>query len=346
MVVPASAFEVTKAETNQSYPQVILNLLDGQQYFGVPHVYQGGNGGAPTSQWPAHYGPNNASQYLSPVSTSVNQPVLVLAPAQPLAWGATLWQEYRSGGSLRITNIGTYASGTSPVADGFAMYLFLPSSSLTWGISPTYNYSINYASTAEWNINHPSPVEGEVILPQSKFNLHRSRVWPIPADRLCRCQCHWRWNAFVVTNPNGNNAIVTPSPSLNLGQGNAGWDGIGTGKFQLEPVDWLSATVSYNPSVNALTGIAHGLNAGQSVSFTLNPGGHSAPSSCGSYGFGIGPATGGDHAHWALSRAATTQQAPTPPSPAPPLPSARRRTRSGNSGAWKLTRIDMDSLGR
>jgi len=151
---------------------------------------------------------------------------------------------------------------------------------------------------------------------------------------------------LVVTNPNGNNATFTPSPSLNLGRGNAGWDGIGTGKFQLEPGDWISAIVTYNPSVNALTGIAYGLNAGQSESFALNSSGHFTPSSCGSYAFGIGPAAGGDHANRALSRAATAQQAPTPPSPAPPLPSARRRTRSGNSGAWKLTRIDMDSLWR
>jgi len=346
MVVPVSVFAVTKAETNQSYPQVILNLLDGQQYFGVSYAHQGDYNGKPTNQWPVYCGPSKASQYLSPISTSVNQPVLVLAPAQPLTSGAMFWQEYRSGGSVRITNIGTYASGTSPVADGFAMYLFLPPSSLTWGISPTYNYSINYTSTAEWNINCPSPVEGEVILPQSKFNLHRGRVWPILADRLCRCQCHWRWNALVVTNPNGNNATVTPSPSLNLGQGNAGWDGIGTGKFQLKPGGWISATVTYNPSVNALTRIAYGLNAGQSVSFALNSSGHFAPPSSGSYAFGIGPAAGGDHADWALSRAAMAQQAPTPPSPAPPLPSARRRTRSRNSGAWKLTRIDMGSVWR
>jgi len=344
-VVPVSAFEVNKAETNQPYPQVILNQLDGQQYFGLSHAHQGYNGVVPTSQWPVYCGPSTASQYLSPISTSVNQPMLELAPAQPLTPGSTLWQEYRSGGSARITNIGTCASGTSPVADGFAMYLFLPPSSLTWGISPTYNYSINYTSTAEWNASHPSPVEGEVILPE-QFNLHRSRVWPILADRLCRCQCHWRWNALVVTDASGNNVIVTPSPSPNLGRGNAGWDGIGTGKFQLKPGGWISATVTCNPSVNALTGIAHGLNAGQSVSFTLNPSGHFTPPSSGSCAFGMGPAAGGDHAHWALSRAAMAQQAPTPPSPAPPLPSARRRTRSGNSGAWKLTRINMDSLWR
>jgi len=151
---------------------------------------------------------------------------------------------------------------------------------------------------------------------------------------------------LVVTDASGNNATVTPSPSPNLGRGNAGWEGIGTGKFQLKPGGWISAIVTHNPSTNALTGIAYGLNAGQSESFALNSSGHFAPPSCGSYAFRIGPATGGDGANRALSRAATAQQAPTPPSPAPPLPSARRRTRSGNSGAWKLARIDMDSLWR
>jgi hypothetical protein len=54
---------VTKAQ--QPYTQVILNLLNGQQYFGVPHVYQGDNNGAPTNKWPVYYGPNNASSYWS-----------------------------------------------------------------------------------------------------------------------------------------------------------------------------------------------------------------------------------------------------------------------------------------
>jgi hypothetical protein len=54
----------TKAQASQTNTQVvILNLLNGQQYFGAPHVYQGDNFGYPTSQWPTYLGPNNASQY-------------------------------------------------------------------------------------------------------------------------------------------------------------------------------------------------------------------------------------------------------------------------------------------
>jgi len=40
---------VTKAQTSQTNTQVILNLVNGQQYFGVPHVYQGDNDGSPTT---------------------------------------------------------------------------------------------------------------------------------------------------------------------------------------------------------------------------------------------------------------------------------------------------------
>jgi len=63
----------TKAQTNQLYTQVILDLFNGQQHFSVPHVYQGDCSSAPTNQWPVYYRPNNASQYWSPVSTIENQ---------------------------------------------------------------------------------------------------------------------------------------------------------------------------------------------------------------------------------------------------------------------------------
>jgi len=61
----------TKAQ--QLYTRVIMNLLNGQQYFGVPHVYQGDQNelfSTRTSQWPVYYGPSTASQYWG--STSIN----------------------------------------------------------------------------------------------------------------------------------------------------------------------------------------------------------------------------------------------------------------------------------
>ena len=52
--------------------QVILNLENGQQYFGAPHIYSGYHY-SPTSQWPVYYGPSTASQYWSQGGISSNQ---------------------------------------------------------------------------------------------------------------------------------------------------------------------------------------------------------------------------------------------------------------------------------
>jgi hypothetical protein len=72
VVVLVIASVIAKAQTSQANTQIILDLLHGQQYFGVPHVYQGDYNGAPTNQWPVYYGPSNAGQCWS--STSINQP--------------------------------------------------------------------------------------------------------------------------------------------------------------------------------------------------------------------------------------------------------------------------------
>jgi len=115
---------VAKAQASQSYVQVILNLLNGQQYFGVPHVYQGDYYGLPTSQWPVYYGPNNASQYWSLAGISSDQPVLELAPAaQTFSAGAMFWSETYIGGPVKITFISTHTATFSPAADGFVIYL-------------------------------------------------------------------------------------------------------------------------------------------------------------------------------------------------------------------------------
>jgi hypothetical protein len=126
---------------------VILNLLNGQQYFGVPHVYQGDYNGTPTNEWPAYYGPSNASQYWS--STGINQAVLELTPYlgipayvlnKPGTAGGMFWNENYSGGSLTVTLLGTLSNGQPPgqFADGFDIYLFLKPT--MWSVSPQYNY--------------------------------------------------------------------------------------------------------------------------------------------------------------------------------------------------------------
>jgi len=306
---------------SQNY-QVVLNLLNGQQYFGVPPVYQGDNNGAPTNSYPVYYGPNNVSQYWG--STNINQPVLELVPAQQGVAGAMFWSETYSGGPVKITIIGTYSSGSSPVADGFEIYLFL--NPTTWGVSPKYNYSIPYTSTAgeRWLYapSYPSPAEGDVILPQSSTSYLIIQWDPWWQFGYGTWGATGQWNVWIVSNPSGNNVSITPNPSPNLngyssiGLPYAGWDGIGTGAFQPNPGDRINITVTYNPSTNALTGIAIDLNTGQSANFTLNLGNYYTPPSSGSYVFGIAGNTAGSYANWALLYVAMIGSVKSP-SPSP-----------------------------
>jgi len=290
--------------------QVVLSLMNGQQYFGVPHVYQGDNRGTPTNKWPVYYGPNSASQYWSQGNIKSNQPVLMMVPTQYYSGGAMFWSETYSGGLVKITIIGTYSSGSSPVADGFGIYLFL--NPTTWGISPKYNYSIPYTSTKGngWELSsYPSSVEGDVILPQSSTSyliVQWDPVWQFGGHK--QSGATGQWNVWIVNNTNGNNPSVSPSPSPNLGGGFAGWDGIGTGYFQPNPGDRINITVTYDPSTNTLTGIATDLNTGQSASFTLNLGNYYTPPNSGNYVFGIAGNGGLSYANWALLYVATTQQ--------------------------------------
>jgi len=101
VAVPVIVSAVTKAQ--QPYTQVIMNLLNGQQYFGVPHVYQGDYNGASTNRWPVYYGPNNASSYWSLAGISSNQPVLELVGPSAWASGAMFRSETYTGGPVTIT---------------------------------------------------------------------------------------------------------------------------------------------------------------------------------------------------------------------------------------------------
>jgi len=311
VVVLVIVSAVTKAQ--QPYTQVIMNLLNGQQYFGAPHVYQGDNGGTPTNQWPVYYGPSNASQYWSLAGISSNQPVLELVPAQKLFAGAMFWSETYSGGLVKITIIGTFSNGPSPFADGFEIYLFLTPT--TWGVSPKYNYSISYISTPAWEgLTYPSAVEGDVILPQSSTPYIMVQWDPWWQFGYSTSGATGQWDVLIVSNPSGNNPSVTPNPSPSLGSGYAGWDGIGTGAFQPNPGDRINITVTYDPSTNTLTGIAMDLNTGQSANFTLNLGNYYKPPSSGNYVFGVGAAT---RSGWALLYVAMTTSIKLTPSALP-----------------------------
>jgi len=305
-----------KAQASQN-AQIILNLLNGQQYFGVPHIYQGDNGTlpiGPTNKWPVYYGPGNASQYWSSISTSINQPVFELVPAQQGVAGAMFWSETYSGGVINITIIGTFSKGTIYPApsNGFEIYLFL--NPTMWGISPNYNYSIPY---------HLSPIESKVILPQSSTPYIVVQWDPLWQTTVTMNGTTGQWNVWIVNNTNGNNPSVGPSPSPNLGSYYAGWDGIGTGAFQPDSGDWIKITVTYDPSTNTLSGVAYDLNGAvyeigwRPANFTLNLNGYFTPPSSGNYVFGVGASagTGWGYANWALLYVATTQQTTTPSPP-------------------------------
>ncbi|MDT7880884.1 MAG: hypothetical protein RRB51_00005 [Thermoproteus sp.] len=299
-------FQYSFSETINPPSADVMNLLNGLQAFYVPHVYQGDINGKPTNSYPVYYGPSIASiSYWGPVSPSINQPVLMMVPAQGSSAGAMFWSETYSGGSVTITLVGTFSSGSSPVADGYEIYLFLEP--IMWGISSQYNYSISYISTSAWEgTTYPSPVEGDVILPQSLTPYIVVEWDPYWQFGYTTSGATGQWNVWIVSNPSGYNPSVSPNPSPNLsgsssiGLPYAGWDGIGTGAFQPRPGDYICITVTYNPSTNTLSGVAYDLNTGQSASFTLNLGSYWTPPSSGNYIFGVGASTGGAYANWGV----------------------------------------------
>ena len=224
--------------------------------------------------------------------------------------GIPLPQSVLSPLSNLLSNILSYAVSSTvsslPPADGFEIYLFLTPTA--WGISPAYNNSIPYTSTIAWKgTTYPSLIEGDVIYPQSStpyIVVQWDPYWQIGSRTN---GATGQWNVWVVSNTNGNNPSVDPSPSPNIGSPYAGWDGIGTGAFQPNPGDRINITVTYDPFTNTLTGVATDLTTGQSANFTLNLGNYYTPPSSGNYVFGVG-ASGGGYANWALLYVAVTQQ--------------------------------------
>jgi hypothetical protein len=275
----------------QNY-QVVLNLLNGQQYFGVPHVYQGDYNGTPTSQWPVYYGPNSANQYWSQGGITSNQPVLELTPYlgipayvlnKPGTAGSVFWDETYGGGSLTVTLLGTFSNGQPPgqFADGFIIYLFLKPT--MWSVSPQYNYSISYISASRV---HGVKVYVGGIIPQSS-----TPYLIVQWDPFLEPVYHvsGQWNVEIMSNINGTNPSVV-----------TGWNGIGTGFIYPNPGDRINVTVTYDPSTNTVSGVVTDLNTGQSVSFTLSLSGYFTPPSSGNYVFGVGATTGWGYANWAL----------------------------------------------
>jgi hypothetical protein len=137
-----------KAQTDQN-AQIILNLLNGQQYFGVPHVYMGYYDNNVTTQWPAYYSPLNASQYWSLAGISSDQPVLELLGPALESSGAMYWPTHYEGGNIAISFITVYTAVNSTIVNSTYAYLYTSPISvylfikpLGWDISSRYNFSI------------------------------------------------------------------------------------------------------------------------------------------------------------------------------------------------------------
>ncbi len=282
VVVLVIASVMAKAQTSQADAQVILNLQNGQQYFGTPRVYQGDYNGRPTSQWPVYYEPSTASQYWG--SPKIDQPVLALVSAERGVAGAMFWDGTYIGGPVKISIIGTFSSGwRHGLADGFVIYLFLKPT--MWSVSPQYNYSVSYISAYRlWVIN--LYLGGDVIIPQSSTPYLIVQWNPFLRPGLVYSG---QWSVVILSNIKGTNPSFV-----------AGWEGIGTGSIHPNPGDRINITVTYDPSTNTLSGVATNLNTGQSASFTLNLGRYFTPPSSGNYVFGTGAATGWGYANWAL----------------------------------------------
>ncbi len=303
---PGVSFLYSFNETINPPSANVMNLLNDQNAIYVPHVYQGDYQGSGTRSWPVYYGPSTASQYWSPLSSSINQPVLSMVLSS-YSWssGAMFWQSSYGGGSLTITMVGVYSYNGTPstslaypyVGDGYIVHLFLKPS---WSISPQYNYSVPYVASNP-NTQTIAPVQGDVMFPQSASTYIVVEWNPLWQYVYTTTSATGQWDVWLAVNPYGSTAYVSPYPSPNIGYPYAGWDGIGTGAFQPRPGDYICITVTYNPSTNTLSGVAYDMNTGRSASFTLNLSGYFTPPGSGNYVFGVGGTNGAGQANWAIA---------------------------------------------
>jgi len=307
---------VTSAQGGAGQGVSVVNLISG---FNVPVVLQGNNYTLPTRLWPTYYGPSSAALYWSAGDIIGYQPVLELVPAEKNSSGALFWQAYYLGGTISMSVLATYSSGSSPVADGIVFYLFLKPT--MWGVEPQYNYSIAYLHySASANTNKPrgaggSPVGGYVIVPQSSEPYLLIQWDPYWHYRFNMPGATGQWDVIIVNNPDNSTASSTqgPSPSPNLGSPYAGWDGVGLGYFQPMPGDVLNITVVYNPATGLLSGTAQDESTGQVATFSVNLSGYFRPDGPGYYVFGVGAATGADYANWALLYLSVSGVSTVPP---------------------------------
>jgi hypothetical protein len=312
-----------KAQTDQN-AQIILNLLNGQQYFGVPHVYMGYYDNNVTTQWPAYYSPSNASQYWSLAGISSDQPVLELLGPALESSGAMYWPTHYEGGNITMSFITVYTAVNSTIVNSTYAYLYISPISvylfikpLGWDISSRYNFSIPCAHPLGFvHINSTYGFLPVVpMIPEGTAN-YLIVTW-FPAN-----QNPWLpenqnpWTIEVV-----NTTSTHPLTLTYLG---------GNGIVKPKPGDLLNVTIMYNPNTNTIYGMIRDINTSETSTFTASLNGNFTPPSSGYYVFGIGTASEWEircgprpfsctglipfQANWALLYAAVSQQ-PITPSP-------------------------------
>jgi len=267
----------------------VMNLLNGYSNFYVPHIYEGVVYNYFGQNLVNYYSYSTAPTYWG--TTSITQPVLRLVPTIQYSQGLMFWNEqYSSGKNVTITLIGVYTSGTTPVADGYEIYLFL--NPTRWSVSSSWNNSASFpafVSSSSAGTQY-SQVQGLVALPQSSTTyimVQWDPYWQIGSSGGSGGQ----WNIWIVTNKNNNrNQLVVYT-----------YNGVGKGYFKPNPGDYIQICVTYDPTTNSISGIAYDLNTGQSATVSLQlPNNYFTPPPSGNYVFGIGANTGGAYANWGL----------------------------------------------
>jgi hypothetical protein len=298
--------KVLRFVTETPTEQVVLNLLNGQQYFGVPHVYMGYYDDNVTTQWPAYYSPLNASQYWSLAGISSNQPVLELLGAALLSSGAMYWPTYYEGGNITISFIMVYTA-TNLSQSPISIYLFIKP--LGWNISSKYNYSIPSARPQAF-VYINSTYGFLPIVPMIPWSTANYLIVTWFPTNL------YQWTIEVV------NTTLTYTLHLTYLGGN--------GTVNPKPGDLLNVTITYNPNTNTMYGMIRDLNTSETSTFTASLSGNFTPPSIGYYVFGIGTASNWEihcgprpfsctglipfQANWALLYAVASQQSITTPS--------------------------------
>jgi hypothetical protein len=259
----------------------IMNLLGGQSNFYVPHIYVGGwistiNTYYLTNQWPVLCNINIANTMT---------PILKFVPSGAQDSGSVMFWNYTyvSGESVTIRMVGTFTVSTWLPADGFVFYFFvLPGDG--WVISSGANYSKTLGLSFGWPYSGVS-AGGALIIPKAGNGTYLIIQWD---PWYAGSGYSGEFNVFVVNVSDGR-----------ITNGSA-FGPVGSGVFVPRPGDLLVFVVSYNASANSVVAVVRDLSTGWVSSLDFGLSGYFEPPESGLYLFGVGAATGADHANWGV----------------------------------------------